>query len=62
MRLLPLIGCNRVTRHDAAVSVQAGFTGAELTALWPAGWRITESAAGLFTHSFIATSHTEAAP
>jgi hypothetical protein len=58
-RLMVLIGCNRVTRHDALVSVHAGFTGAELTALWPPGWRITESSAGLFTHAFVATCHLE---
>jgi hypothetical protein len=61
-RLLILIGCNHVTRHDARVSVHAGFTGAELTALWPTGWRITEAPAGLFTHSFVATSNAEAHP
>ena len=31
-----LIGCNAVSRHDAPVSVHAGFTGQELCALWPA--------------------------
>ena len=34
-RLLWAIGCNRVTRHDAVVSVRAGFSGEELSALWP---------------------------
>ena len=34
-RLLWLIGCNRVTRHDASVSVRAGFNRAELSGLWP---------------------------
>lgn len=55
-RLLPLIGCNRVTRHDAAVSVRAGFTGHELTALWPAEtqWQLSERPAGLFSHCFVA--------
>ena len=54
------IGCNDVTRHDAVVSVKAGFTGKELTALWPDSrglsgeWQIVESAAGLFTHAFTA--------
>jgi SAM-dependent methyltransferase len=52
--LLVLIGCNEVTRHDAGLSVRAGFCGRELSAIWPsaAGWRLTESRAGLFTHFF----------
>jgi SAM-dependent methyltransferase len=54
--LLGLIGCNDVTRHDAVVSVRAGFTGAEITALWPdrAAWDLDERARGLFSHSFVA--------
>ena len=32
-RLLGLIGCNDVTRHDAVVSVRAGFSGRELSRL-----------------------------
>jgi SAM-dependent methyltransferase len=53
--LLGLIGCNHITRHDARVSVRAGFSGHELTALWPDGseWRIEEREAGLFSHSFV---------
>ena len=52
--LLVLIGCNSVTRHDAKISVRAGFHDHELSALWPneQGWRITESSAGLFSHYF----------
>jgi hypothetical protein len=55
-RLLWGIGCNDVTRHDAVVSVQAGFSGNELSRLWPekSGWRLTERAAGAFSHLFIA--------
>jgi hypothetical protein len=55
-RLVGLIGCNRVTRHDATVSVRAGFTGNELSRLWPAdrGWTLQERPAGLFSHLFIA--------
>lgn len=54
-RLLPLIGCNSVTRHDAAVSVRAGFASHELSALWPAdGWKASEQPAGLFSHRFVA--------
>lgn len=54
-RLLWAIGCNDVSRHDAVVSVRAGFTGRELSALWPsAGWQLDERRAGLFTHAFVA--------
>lgn len=55
-RLLWGIGCNHVTRHDAVVSVQAGFTGNELTLLWPraAHWQIVERSAGAFGHFFMA--------
>ena len=55
-QLLWLIGCNAVTRHDAAVSVRAGFIRQELSALWPErqNWQLTERRAGLFSHLFIA--------
>lgn len=55
-RLLWAIGCNDVTRHDAVVSVRAGFCGDELSLLWPgrAGWYLTEQGAGLFSHLFMA--------
>lgn len=55
-RLLWAIGCNDVTRHDAPVSVRAGFSGRELSALWPdkQNWRLTERRAGAFSHLFIA--------
>ena len=55
-RMLGLIGANAVTRHDAAVSVRAGFQGGELSALWPAdsSWRLREYRAGLFSHLFLA--------
>ena len=58
--LLGMIGCNAITRHDATVSVRAGFRDQELTALWPradgsvAPWRLSESATGPFTHRFVA--------
>lgn len=53
--LLWLLGCNRVTRHDARVSVRAGFRGTELTALWPPeDWDIEERPAGWFSHLFMA--------
>ena len=56
--LLFLLGCNDVTRHDADVSVRAGFRDAELSQLWPneQGWRLEESRAGLFSH-FLAATH-----
>ena len=54
--LLPLLGCNDVTRQDAATSVRAGFTDCELTELWPdkTQWQLVERRAGLFTHYFAA--------
>jgi len=53
---LGLLGCNSVTRHDARLSVQAGFVGRELSALWPArdDRQLTERRAMLFTHFFAA--------
>jgi hypothetical protein len=33
--LLGFIGCNDVSRHDAKISVRAGFAKNELSALWP---------------------------
>ena len=53
---LALIGCNAVTRHDAVVSVRAGFAGQELSALWPVTteWRLSEHSAGPFSHGFSA--------
>ena len=55
-RLLWVIGCNQVTRHDAPVSVRAGFAGNELSCLWPAGegWTLRERPAGWSSHLFIA--------
>lgn len=55
-RALALIGFSSVTCHDAPISVQAGFTGRELSALWPQNgtWELTERRAGLFSHLFIA--------
>ncbi|MEO5596247.1 MAG: hypothetical protein ABIQ97_03795 [Lysobacteraceae bacterium] len=50
--LLGLIGCNDVTRHDAVISVRAGFTDQELSACWPTDekWSLDETGAGLFSH------------
>ena len=55
-KLIRLIGCNDVSRHDAEASVRAGFLGKELSALWPQDgeWVLTEERAGLFTHCFAA--------
>ncbi len=55
-RLLWLIGSNAVTRHDALVSVRAGFGGQELSAFWldNEGWHLTEQPTGLFSHLFVA--------
>ena len=55
-RLLWVIGCGPVTRHDAHISIRAGFSGSELSALWPdkKNWELTERPVGLFSHLFIA--------
>jgi hypothetical protein len=53
--LVWLLGCGPVTYHDAVISVRAGFTGDELTALWPQnGWQLQERAIGPLTHFFYA--------
>lgn len=56
--LLWAIGCNDVTRHDAVVSVHAGFRDRELTAEWlraaGTGWNTAETPAGAFSHLFVA--------
>ncbi len=53
-KFLRLIGCNDVTRHDALVSVRAGFRGKEISQLWPQSksWKIAERERGLFSHTF----------
>ena len=48
---LRAIGANAVTRHDAVVSVKAGFTDGELGAAWP-GTVLVDAARGPFTHAF----------
>ena len=55
-RLLWVIGCGPVTRHDAGISIRAGFAGGELSALWPdkKNWELAERPVGLFSHLFIA--------
>ena len=54
--MLWAIGCNSVTRHDAGISIRAGFSGQEISALWPdkGEWQLTERSIGLFSHLFIA--------
>lgn len=55
-KLLRLIGCNEVTRHDAMISVHAGFIDNELSRLWPSsdGWHVEEHECGWFSHVFVA--------
>lgn len=50
------LGCNFVTRHDAVVSVRAGFSGRELSSMWPRAveWRLTEDHSMPFSHLFVA--------
>jgi hypothetical protein len=54
--LLGLLGCNDVSRHDAVVSVHAGFKGRDLSKSWTAAgaWCLREHARGLFSHCFVA--------
>jgi Methyltransferase domain len=54
--LLGVVGCNDVSRHDAVVSVRAGFRDAEISALWPraGAWSLREGARGPFSHLFVA--------
>jgi hypothetical protein len=55
-RLLWMIGCSQVTRHDALVSIRAGFAEKELSRLWTedSGWSLRERPANLASHLFIA--------
>jgi hypothetical protein len=55
-RMIGLLGCNYVSRHDAVASVRAGFRESELSALWPnrQGWSFDEGRVGLWTHCFAA--------
>ena len=62
-RLVGVIGCNDVSRHDAVVSVRAGFHDGDLSAAWRAepigAWSLLERPAGLFTHTFTARRRRE---
>jgi hypothetical protein len=54
-RMVWALGANHVTRHDALASVRAGFTGRELSTLWPLGaWQLDERGAFAFSHVFAA--------
>jgi hypothetical protein len=53
-RALWLLGCNDVTRHDARISVRAGFRDREISALWPGdrAFSLREYPAGFASHIF----------
>ena len=62
-KLLCLVSCNDITRHDASVSIRAGFAGTELSTLWPkvalsippdGGWSLRETPANFSSHLFVA--------
>jgi hypothetical protein len=55
-RLVGLLGANAVTREDAVKSVDAGFTGNEITAAWPSTdetWWTQEFRVLPFSHGFV---------
>ena len=58
IRFLWLLGCNEVTRHDARLSVRAGFNHNELSQCWPADspFNLSERPAGHASHLFVAAS------
>ena len=59
-RAAGLIGANAVTRSNAVLSVQAGFTAQELQAAWPVhgrAWQLHEAPAGLFNHALLGQVH-----
>jgi hypothetical protein len=56
--LIGALGVNGVTRHDAVLSVRAGFRDSEISAAWPADrrtWQLQERAAGPFSQLFSAS-------
>lgn len=56
-KLMYALGVSADTRHDAIVSVRAGFRGKELSQMWPTSrphWRLEEHLAGAFSHLFVA--------
>jgi hypothetical protein len=59
-RLIGLLGTNAVTREDAVKSVDAGFTGHEITTAWPSTdktWWTQEFRVLPFSHAFIAVQN-----
>lgn len=56
-RVVGLLGANAVTREDAVLSVQAGFSDDELSRLMQPAyreWQVSEYPAGLFSHCLVA--------
>ena len=53
--MLGWLGAGEVTRHDAPVSVRAGFRDQELSILWGerSGWRIVEERVGWSSHRLV---------
>ena len=51
-----VIGCGPVTRHDAGISIRAGFLRREISTMWEDKdkWELAERPVGLFSHLFIA--------
>jgi len=60
--LVGVVGASAVTRHDAVLSVRAGFRDRELSACWPNNgeWRTSEANARLFSHTFAAVRRAQA--
>jgi hypothetical protein len=60
--LVGAVGANAVTRHDAVLSVRAGFRDRELSACWPSNgrWQLSEMGARLFSHTFAAVRRAQA--
>jgi hypothetical protein len=55
--LVPLLGTSAAMRDDAVAGVAAGFSGRELSGVWPpapGAWALDEYPAGLFLHCFAA--------
>jgi hypothetical protein len=64
-RLIGLLGTNGVTRQDAVKSVDAGFTGDEITTAWSSTdktWWTQEYSSPPFSHVFIAAQKSARLP
>lgn len=63
-RALWLFGCNKITRHDAQLSVAAGFRDGELSSLWPnqRDWEFIDRRAIAFTQLFVARRKIQECP